>query len=348
MATQPKKSRRKGRFSRFLFFWTAALAVLVAVLLVQLWAALARYESTTPEAAVMQFLKTVQSADEQQLLEQSGFALSPYEKPGAYRDAVSASLEGIPADREQLRFAKQQKDGACTVKVIAPDASVTLELIEKETGGWTVRPPVPETQSCTILAPSHAAVTVNGQPLPADQSTGSRTATGYEDLADAPQVLEYKLDGLLAAPEVAAVLEDGTACAVQAGKDGAVEITAPVPAAQQQELTDFAWNAAHAYVRYVSRDAAFGEVDVYLHPDTPLRETVRTFDTYWYTDHNSATFANEELLATGSVSDTCCWVELKLEYLVDIGYREVTIPVHYRLYAAKLDGAWKLVSMESL
>ena len=138
MATQPKKSRRKGRFSRFLFFWTAALAVLVAVLLVQLWAALARYESTTPEAAVMQFLKTVQSADEQQLLEQSGFALSPYEKPGAYRDAVSVSLEGIPADREQLRFAKQQKDGACTVKVIAPDASVTLELTEKETGGYVV------------------------------------------------------------------------------------------------------------------------------------------------------------------------------------------------------------------
>ena len=48
------------------------------------------------------------------------------------------------------------------------------------------------------------------------------------------------------------------------------------------------------------------------------------------------------------MSDTCCWVELKLEYLVDIGYREVTIPVHYRLYAAQLDGAWKLVSMESL
>lgn len=348
MATQPKKSRRKGRFSRFLFFWTAGLAVIVVLLLVQLWAALAKYESAIPEAAVMQFLKTVQKADEQQLLEQSGFALSPYEKPGAYRDAVAASLQGIPADRDVLRFAKQQKEGTCTVKVIAPDASVTLELTEKESGGWTVRPPLPETQSCTILAPSHVAVTVNGQPLSAEQSTGSRAATGYDDLAEAPQVLEYKLDGLLAAPEVTAALADGTACTVQTGKDGAVEVTAPIPAAQLQELTDFAWNTAHAYVRYISRDAAFGEVDPYLYPDTPLREAVRTFDTYWYTDHSSATFANEELLATGSVGDTCCWVELKLEYLVDIGYREVTIPVHYRFYAAQLDGAWKLVSMESL
>lgn len=348
MAAKPKKLRRKRRFSRFLFFWTAALAVAVVLLLVQLWTALAKYENATPEAAVIRFLETTEKADEQQLLEQSGFVLSPYEKPGAYGAALRASLEGIPADRDTLRFSKKEKGDACTVKVIAPDASVTLELTRAKAGGWTVCPPVPQTRSCTILAPAHAAVTVNGQPLSANQSTGSRTAAGYGDLAEAPQVLEYKLDGLLAAPEVAAALADGTACTVQPGKDGAVEVTVPVPAAQQQELTSFAWDTAHAYVRYISRDAVFAEVDAYLYPNTPLREAVRTFDTYWYTDHTSAAFANEELVAAGSVGDSCCWVELKLEYLVDIGYREVTIPVHYRFYAAQLDGAWKLVSMESL
>ena len=348
MATPLKKSNRKRRFSRFLFFWTAALTVAVVLLLIQLWVVLSKYESTTPEAAVMRFLEMVEEGDEAQLLEQAGVTLSAYEKPGAYQSMVKASLQGIPADRNALRFSKKEKEEACTVKVIAPSASATLELAKTEEGGWMVCPPKPQTQSCTILAPSHSAVKVNGQLLRPEESAGSCVAAGYEDLDDAPQMLEYKLNGLLAAPEVTAELEDGTACTVVPGREGMVEVTVPVPAAQQPELTRFAWDTAHAYVRYISRDAGFAEVDPYLYPNTSLREAVRTFDTYWYTDHTSAEFVNEELLAMGSVSNHCCWVELKLEYLVDIGYREVSIPVHYRFCAAVLNGEWKLVSMESL
>lgn len=345
--------RRRGGFGRFFLIWCLALALIGVLVLAKLWHSLSQYEKNSPEAAVTDFLQNIASADEEQLLQGSGFSLSPYERPGAYGQAMQELFADIPADRDQLRFSKQLTGNEGTVKVIASSGSVQLELRREEEGEpWQVIPPSPQTLTCTLLAPAHVSLSVNGKALPSQEAVSSRAAEGYEELPTPPQVLEYRLEGLVNLPEVEASLSDGTSWKVevpeaQVGQTSA-QAAAPVPADQQPGLESFARSAAQTYVRYVSRDADFSQVDAFLWPNTTLRETVRTLDNYWYTDHVSSSFENEEFLGSGSLGPDCCWIELKMDYRVNIGYKQVVLPVHYRMYAALSEGNWKLVSMESL
>ena len=354
MAASPARSRRKrGGFSRFFRLWCLALALLGLFVLAKLWRALERYEANSPEAAITSFLQGLPDADEEQLLAQSGFALSPYEKPGAYRQALVNLCKEVPSRRDQLRFSKQLSEQEGTVKVLFEGGSLSLSLHRAGAEEpWQVTPPAPSTLCCTLLAPAHLALTVNGAPLPAGQALAARAAEGYEELAEPPQLLEYRLEGLLDLPRVEASLPDGTCWEVELTppREGETrtQIAAPVPADQQAGLESIARAAAQAYARYISRDADFAQVDAYLWPGTALENTVRTLDTYWYTNHIGSSFENEEFLGGGSLGPDCCWIELKMDYRVDLGYRQSVLPIHYRMYAALREGSWKLVSLESL
>lgn len=344
------KEKRGHGFAVVLLLWALALAAAVGLLLNRLWSFLESYEQGTPLVAVEKFLAEWEDLSEEELAVRNGMALSPYETPGAYKQAVREQIEGLVPDKEQLRLATTlDGDARKEVKVACGEKVLPMSLVRGKDGTWQVVLPPVETQSFTVQAPQHAQVQVNDIALEAAAAGSAVPVHGYTDMPSAPVALEYTLAGLLGAPQVTAVLGGGQECTVRQSENVFV-VSAPVPPEQQQTLEEFAVGFAKLYANYISNDAAFGELDATLLPGTALRDALRTFSAYWYTDHDAVDYENLEILGEGSVGENCAWVELKLDYVVIRykGMRRNVLPLHYRLYAVMQEGRWQMVSIDNL
>ena len=112
-------SEQKWRYGRPRPFWpwpvgfALVLFALGGAALAVLWGALERYEESTPEAAILRSVQAVQS--EQLKEEDVPAAVLPgrFATAAQYLEEARALLEGLPTDRDSLRFVRKgEADGA--------------------------------------------------------------------------------------------------------------------------------------------------------------------------------------------------------------------------------------------
>ena len=347
--TQPRKSR----FGRGLGIYCLALAGAAALGLALLWLALARYERSTPEYSIQQYLKAVQEGDDKALLQASGFTPGRFSTQEGYLAAVHAALDGVPADRDSLAFVKGQADGGAQVYTLGVDgkAVAKLSLTGSAEEGWKVAPVLPEPAEYTLFAPAGAQVIVNGVPLTEADRTAAVPAEGFEDLAGSgkePLVYQYSLPGLYTAPEVTARLEDGSPC--QAEVDSAARtasVTLPAADEARAECEAFLETASKQYAQFISEDVSFSELATLLYPDTTFYKGLRGYYVGWYVTHSAVRFDDFTISNVVNLGGGAWQGDVSFTYVVTKpGLEDRAYPSAYHLSVLRTDSGWKLVNLE--
>ena len=155
-----------------------------------------------------------------------------------------------------------------------PAVSVTyngsaLRVTESSAGEYAAEYPAELYRSCTITAPSGAAVTMRGADC-ARYLTGETVpayADLYDDPADAPALAVWSIDRLFLSPATPEVTLNGVPLACERTEDGsATTFTADFPQTEDAELADFARRFTEAYFTYTSQ----GYRDTRAHLDAVL------------------------------------------------------------------------------
>lgn len=350
-------SEEKWRYGRPRPFWPWPVGfalVLLAVggaALALLWGALERYEESTPEAAILQSVRQVQAGRLAE--EEVPAAMLPgrFATARQYLDEAGKLLDGLPDDRDSLRFvqkgADEAADGAIDYVVVDEDGGRAEFTLFPKDGGWQAWPKVQALSAVTIRAPRSVSVSVDGQPLGEAELSGTAAAAGFEALGDgAPQECTWLVEGLLEEPQVTAESGEGV-CRVEWETPLSAVVTVEPDADADAALQSFFDRTARVYARYVSADASFAELKGALVPDTDFYNSLRTFDSSWYVSHDSTDFEDFSVSELESLGPDAAAGTVRFTYMVyKEGLRPRSYPSVYRMYAVRQEDGWKLLDLQ--
>ncbi len=350
MSISAKRSRRG--FLRGLSVFAAVLLVIGAALLGWLWRELAQYEANTPESSVRRYLEQVRQEKWDLIWEDSGFQPTPVADREDYIDYLRQKYQKLPKDYTLVRVSGENQ----TYAIVSGEQEIArLELLEAPAGSgrkWKVRTVVEPVLPVEILSPEFVTVSVNGLELDGQYRVGEQPAPGYEELPEgvnAPQWITYRVEGLLAPPELTVSGPEGTQCGVTSLKEEKDRQTASVTVAPPKDAEEGYWKlaeeAAKTYAAFITSDAQRQDLNQYLLQGTPFYKAIQEFYNGWYIEHTSYSYENlvrEEITMAG---ENAFSASLSFDYLIYRGYKEYRYPSSYRLDFIQTPQGWKLVQL---
>ena len=344
---------RYGGRPRPFWPWLAGFALVLFALgaagLALLWGALERYETSTPEAAILRCVQQARAGGLQQEEVPADMVPSRFATARQYLDEAQELLAGMPADRDSLRFVQKGEGagGAVDYTVVDDEGIRTEFVLFPGGGGWQAWPRVQTLAAVTIRAPGTARVFVDGIPLEEQELDSSAAVPGFSALGEgAPEQRTWRVEGLLEAPQVTAESGEG-ACSVTWETPLQAVVTVAPEADAAASLESFFGAVARVYARYVSNDASFAELKGSLVPDTQFYNSLRTFDSSWYVSHDSTDFEDLSVSELESFGPDAAAGTVRFTYMVyKTGLRPRSYPSEYRMYAVRGEDGWKLLDLQ--
>lgn len=348
-------SEQKWRYAtrpRPFWPWPVGFALVLCAVggaaLAVLWGALERYEKATPEAAILQSVQAVQADKLKEEDVPEAMIPGRFATADQYLEEARALLEGLPADRDSLRFVHKGNDNGAEVYVVVDDEGGRTEfLLFPQEKGWKAWPRVQSLSTVTIRAPKGVSLMVDGRPLEQSEQRETTAVPGFEALGEsAPQECVWQVEGLLEQPEVTAQSETGNCRIEWQTPLSAVVTTEPDPDAAAS-LEEFLDRTARIYARYVSADASFAELKGALVADTEFYNSLRTFDSSWYVSHDSTSFEEFSVSELESFGPDAAAGTVSFTYMVyKEGLRPRSYPSVYRMYVVREGESWKLLDLQ--
>ena len=347
-------SKQKWRYGRPRPFWpwpvgfALVLFALGGAALAMLWGALERYEASTPEAAILRSVQAVQAGEVKEEDVPAAVLPGRFATAAQYLKEARALLEGLPTDRDSLRFVRRGEAGGAEEYVVVDEEGGRAEfLLFPEEKGWRAWPRVQALSTVTIRAPKGVALTVDGRPLEESERSETAVVPGFEALGEAaPQQCVWQVEGLLEQPEVTAQSEAGS-CRVEWETPLSAVVTVEPNGEDAASLEEFLDRTARVYARYVSADASFAELKGALVQDTEFYNSLRTFDSSWYVSHDSTAFEEFSVSELESLGPDAAAGTVRFTYLVyKEGLRPRSYPAVYRMYAVREGESWKLLDLQ--
>lgn len=347
-------SEQKWRYGRPRPFWpwpvgfALVLFALGGAALAMLWGALERYEAATPEAAILRSVQAVQAGEVKEEDVPAAVLPGRFATAAQYLEEARALLEGLPTDRDSLRFVRRGEAGGAEEYVVVDEEGGRAEfLLFPEEKGWRAWPRVQALSTVTIRAPKGVALTVDGRPLEESERSETAAVPGFEALGEAaPQQCVWQVEGLLEQPEVTAQSEAGS-CRVEWETPLSAVVTVEPNAQDAASLEEFLDRTARVYARYVSADASFAELKGALVQDTEFYNSLRTFDSSWYVSHDSTAFEEFSVSELESLGPDAAAGTVRFTYMVyKEGLRPRSYPSVYRMYAVREGEGWKLLDLQ--
>ena len=347
-------SEQKWRYGRPRPFWpwpvgfALVLFALGGAALAVLWGALERYEAATPEAAILRSVQAVQAGEVKEEDVPAAVLPGRFATAAQYLKEARALLEGLPTDRDSLRFVRRGEAGGAEEYVVVDEEGGRAEfLLFPEEKGWRAWPRVQALSTVTIRAPKGVALTVDGRPLEESERSETAAVPGFEALGEAaPQQCVWQVEGLLEQPEVTAQSEAGS-CRVEWETPLSAVVTVEPNGQDAASLEEFLDRTARVYARYVSADASFAELKGALVPGTEFYNSLRTFDSSWYVSHDSTAFEEFSVSELESLGPDAAAGTVRFTYMVyKTGLRPRSYPSVYRMYAVREGEGWKLLDLQ--
>ncbi|HJB68515.1 MAG TPA: hypothetical protein H9770_06705 [Candidatus Fournierella excrementigallinarum] len=347
-------SEQKWRYGRPRPFWpwpvgfALVLFALGGAALAMLWGALERYEASTPEAAILRSVQAVQAGEVKEEDVPAAVLPGRFATAAQYLKEARALLEGLPTDRDSLRFVRRGEAGGAEEYVVVDEEGGRAEfLLFPEEKGWRAWPRVQALSTVTIRAPKGVALTVDGRPLEESERSETAAVPGFEALGEAaPQQCVWQVEGLLEQPEVTAQSEAGS-CRVEWETPLSAVVTVEPNGQDAASLEEFLDRTARVYARYVSADASFAELKGALVPGTEFYNSLRTFDSSWYVSHDSTAFEEFSVSEMESLGPDAAAGTVRFTYMVyKEGLRPRSYPSVYRMYAVREGEGWKLLDLQ--
>ena len=347
-------SEQKWRYGRPRPFWpwpvgfALVLFALGGAALAMLWGALERYEAATPEAAILRSVQAVQAGEVKEEDVPAAVLPGRFATAAQYLKEARALLEGLPTDRDSLRFVRKGEAGGAEEYVVVDEEGGRAEfLLFPEEKSWRAWPRVQALSTVTIRAPKGVALTVDGRPLEESERSETAAVPGFEALGEAaPQQCVWQVEGLLEQPEVTAQSEAGS-CRVGWETPLSAVVTVEPNGQDAASLEEFLDRTARVYARYVSADASFAELKEALVQDTEFYNSLRTFDSSWYVSHDSTAFEEFSVSELESLGPDAAAGTVRFTYMVyKEGLRPRSYPSVYRMYAVREGEGWKLLDLQ--
>ncbi len=345
--TAPKKHRyAKAMLALFCIF-----CLVIAALLFLLWQGLARYETTTPRAAMDGYFSLLAEKQYAALQAQADFSPSAMdswedyyaflhsrfgEKPGGFRyRRVAGTAEG----QHYAVYEGEEKRG-----------ELALYADKEAPHHWRVSAITDLQAPYTVTAPGHATVLANGQPLNAGAEGVTRELlAGFEALPEEarPLLLHYPLEPSLQTPVFTATGPGGLPCDITTDSAAATAlVTVPLEEEAAAEYTARLEAAAKSYATFVTDDNTLGDLQTYLYPGTELASRMAGFYRGWYLEHQGYDFQNMQIQSLTSTSTNTFSGEITFDYLVYQYGTTHSFPTRYLMYFALYEGNWRLLELQ--
>ena len=217
-------------------------------------------------------------------------------------------------------------------------------------------------KAITITAPDNYSVFINGVKLDSRELTGNVTqidALKYAaEYVTVPQLVEYKVDGLLSEPEVTIYNNQGGQVMFETDDNGNIVIDTFMTSAIEPELSATVLQNAKNYSNFFSKDLDGCSNSVapiaYMFPADSyyleLAENYRLNDMWMYSAHQAPVFANETvsnyIVYTPELFSVEVYFEKNMVLTLNGEARQDI--VNSRYYYADIDGSWLIVDMQSV
>ena len=347
-----KKTPKKGRFLKGLSIYALLLLAVGSVLLWYLNNALVRYENSTVESALRTYLEWINTENYQAIYDAAGFTETPLNGKEQYLDYLKGLYGGATelTLREKPTVDGTKKYSLYNGKTKLANLQAMLST-EGEGNTWYIVTELSYLKPYTIIASDDVRLTVNGKSvaelsLPSKEVQSTVFPLKEEAETVLPVIREYTLENLLTPPTVEGVALSGEACTVVSNEQ-TIHLYSPDTAAVQETNKDLAIAAATTYAEFVSGDASRTQALKYIHKDSALYQTVRTYSSDWFGDHDSHEFRDI------TVSDYHCFASTDFSCTVSFqpvytrGSRVIMgVPVHYEMtFLLNENGEWMLFAL---
>lgn len=350
--------KKASKFKIFFAIFVLLDVLLMAAGLSWLWMNLDSYEKSQVIRGAEQGAQLFRERDYAEIRQKSGFTPSRFAAEQEMDQYLAQKLEGA-GEIHCVKLRSSGKQAEYAIK--SGDQMLAKAVLQKsETADrfgrshWELNQleeVFEESESYTICAPQNVTVTVNGQKLTEEElKDDAQIPQGYRGLGEnMPKPLQYlyEVSGLLQEPQVSADAGEGLCCEVRSDPQNPRQLTVVVrPDAQQvEELGPYVLNAAKTYARFITQDAAFGELSQYLVKNSKFYDSVRTFYNGWYVTHDSHRFADEKTEEWMWYDQTHLSCRVSFLYTIQKGQRTFEYPSAYEVYLANTQSGWQVTDM---
>ena len=359
MPNSDANTTKKFRIPRYLLSLVLMLlfgALATVITMNWLYGALVEYEAKTPNTALNRYFDRIASRDFAVIREESDFETTPQNDWEDF-DAAVLSVFGTakPGELTYRRIASNDPDGRRVYIIYKGDArigEVYLYEGQGEDGGWRITTPLKFLSPYTITAPSHATVLVNGAALATEDAVSIQPVEPelFSELPGSvtpPAVLTYRVEGLLAEPELSASGPEGTECALTFDDDtNTLEVLLLSTGERWDERATRIEAVAKAYARYISRDGTMATLGTYILPGTDFYTRMWHFDNQWYGTHQAHDFKDIVVSDILSTSENTFTGQIDFIFTVTQGADVFEYPSSYTMSFVLWNSQWMLLDLQ--
>ena len=348
--------RKKRWFSLALAIYFVLSLTAIAIFISFFQTQLQKYEFSTPNAAVNQYIEWVRNEDYNAIYESSGFQTTTLNGKTEYINYLEQLYAGTPQEisaRERISLDETKKeyvlyfDEKRVSTIIVSPAEEGNPLAWKATTQLTYQEPI------TVIVGKDLHVTVDGKDirtlsLPCEEIQ-TTVFSGCSDETVYPTLYSYRLEGLLNPPSIKVLTTDGRLCNIdeKTDKKGTVYTAYYTHETNSaQDLDNLAETVSKTYAEFVARDATRNQLLNYVYKKSDFYTAIRNFSNSWFTSHESYKFNDFQLSNRISYTafDFTCEAKFQPIYVRN-GKTFTGELAHYRMTFLKINEEWLLVSL---
>lgn len=363
-----KRHKKSRRFWIGYGIYMVVLAALVAILLVNVWKTMKKYEQAQPVYVLEELLADLK-AGKSDIIEDS--YLGRFEQAQNYADVFADSVKG-----KDLEYSVKTNDDYSMVYNLIDGGEVVAEaelvsdnertimgiLSISDWKAVSVRAKVPSGDKYVkVTVPDTYTVKINGVKLGTEDTVGEpKPLDGMDYVAeyvDVPKMVTYEVKGLLDEPQVE--VSDWFDMPVDiSGYTDLTDITFEYKESEMpQDYKDYVVKAAMDYSNFFSKDLpGCYEGTACIQPYFPegsyyidLAEQYRTGDMWMYSAHHDTQFLNVTVTEYIRYSDLCfsCRVAFDKNMVLDLSGETRTDRNDQTYYYVNIGGNWLIADIKS-
>ena len=308
------------------FFGTLILAFIIGYII--LWNALSSYEKTVPTNLIKPIVNEISKRDFNRILNSSDLIINEFETVEEFKEILNDNIGS-----GKITYTRQAvSDESINVYNIKADnkdlISVTIKKDSKKSKFGFTTYKVDKISACSkpdnkvvIQAPSDAKVTLNGKLISEKYITKKdikiEELEFVPDEIKKPSMVRYEITGLFKEGSVKATGSNGNELIVNKDETSSEYTIIQTGSAEEAKKHDeLIKNVALSFGKYVTNDAKFNAVGKYISPTSPIYNTIKGMETYWYTPHDNYEFKNIKTMDFIQYSEDCFSYRITFDHYV--------------------------------
>lgn len=333
---------------------TVLCLLIISIVLVWLWSYLEKYENSTPQHYIDEFIELLYNDDISEVMTNAGVEKTTFFNASDYKKYITDTLGNDISAIVTYEVGEESGKKLYELSSNAKDA-IRIELTEEKNGSddgfssYTVKHIDISYNEMIIRAPEYVTVLANGIKLTDKYETESIAKSNFlhvKDKSFIPKFNEYKISGFIHSPIIEVDKLDKSRYKIDGESD--ITITIYPPTDEKSKIEAIASNAAKSYAKFISKDGSFSDYAKYLLKESEYYNIVRGFDNNWYIEHDGFGFESFSVQNVIEYSQKAYSAEVKFDYVIKRKNIRRVYNTNYKISFIKVGDSYKIVNLEVL